>query len=625
MKYVKDATRTFTVRKKSEYDILEDRMNLKRSFLILLPAIALLATNTLSDQASERYVKALESGDSAEILRAQSYIAPPYCYDLNPWHGVTFETAINGRYVKPVYHFEYQDMAHIKVRKLYDRAGIAAMEKSADSELDLIQSISDWVNSQWGHMQPLPYPTWDAHDILDRAEKGDGFWCTFKAALFVQACNSAGLSARILGINQKHRGAHTVAEVYSNQFRKWILVDAWLNCYYERNGQPLSAREFHDSIGNTKGIHLVFGKNGRYLEYWNKKTGKADTIPSANKSITIEDDLNKNLVNYYHDIRIVLRNDHTVHPQQVENVMVDGFMVPYNSRGGEYWGPQLHWTDDRTAPQITSANTNIVSDFEWPLNEVKVDFMRCSVPGEKVVIELTFSTLTPSFSHYRLNVDGTDSELDSGKYVWSLIEGRNTLSVASVNAVGREGFASEFVLNYDPSLVDFSRKVTVEVPNPGFEKSDGKSDRNNPRPEGWHTVCSNALQAGEFQLDSKVKHSGKHSLRVSPAKDKSSGLEYALIARASTFEINPSTDMIYTVWLRADNDGTPVDICLLDSTSKGQGTYVKRVTVGTKWAKYTLPCRIHNEITKAYVGFKVYTGTVWADDIALDDATVGRQ
>ncbi len=59
---------------------------------------------------------------------------------------------------------------------------------------------------------------------------------------------------------------------------------------------------------------------------------------------------------------------------------------------------------------------------------------------------------------------------------------------------------------------------------------------------------------------------------------------------------------------------TPVDIALLESTFKGLGTYVERIMVGREWKKYELKCRLHNELTNTYVGFKVYTGTVWADD-----------
>ncbi len=512
-------------------------------------------------------------------------------------------------------------MAHLKVRKLYERAGIAEMERASSSELELIGRLSDWANSHWGHMQPLPYPTWDAHEILDKAEAGDAFWCTFKAALFVQACNAAGLTARVLGINPEDSAAHTVTEVYNNEFRKWMLVDPWMNCRFERGGVPMSALELHDAAGagDLSGITLVFGENGRGTEFWDKKTGRTDTIPHANARVPIEEDKDTGLAKFYYDIRIVMRNDHTVHPQSTENVYVDGFMVPYNARGGEWWGPQLKWADDATFPQITCPNTNVRDEFEWPLNEVAVDLRKTTVSGEPVVLEARFSTLTPSFSHYAVEVDGRPVDVDGDTYIWKLEEGENRLTVAAVNVTGRKGFPSEFALNYDPSLVDFSRRVEIGVPNPGFEQPDtgaGKGDT----PSGWRTITSNALRYGSFTLDTREKHSGARALKASPAGDPETGVEYAFIVRSDNFEVNPATDVVYSIWLRAAEENTPVDIALLDSTYKGQGTYVERVSVGREWKRYSLPCRLHNEIFRAYVGFKVYTGTVWADDAEIIEA-----
>jgi hypothetical protein len=47
-------------------------------------------------------------------------------------------------------------------------------------------------------------------------DRGEAFWCTYKAALFVQACCAAGLNARMLNINRRDADGHDVAEVYSN-------------------------------------------------------------------------------------------------------------------------------------------------------------------------------------------------------------------------------------------------------------------------------------------------------------------------------------------------------------------------------------------------------------------------
>ncbi|MBN1291425.1 MAG: transglutaminase domain-containing protein [Candidatus Latescibacteria bacterium] len=594
---------------------------MKKPYVILLTLVltSVLKMNLYADPTSDSYRKAQKRGDTAVVFQAQSYLAPPFCYDLNRLHGITFLKTVNGRVVKPAYPFTYQDMSHLKVRKLYDRAGIADMEKSSATELELIQCISDWANKQYGHMLPLPYPAWDAHEVLDRIENGDTFFCTFKAALFVQACNAAGLTARMLGINRKDQDAHTVTDVYSNEYRKWVLVDPWMNCYYERDGIPLSAKELHDSINNTEGIYLVFGENGKDLEYWDLKTKKADTILHAGKRTPITEDESKGLKDYYYDVRVVMRNDHTVHPQSKENLDVDGFMVPYNPRGGEWWGPQLKWADETTPPQITCDNAWEIENFEWPLNEVRVDLKKVSVPGENVVLEAHFSTFTPNFSHYKLDVDGKTVPIDGDVYVWKMQKGRNSLKIASINDVGRSGFPSEFVIEYDPSVFDFSRIVNVRLPNPGFEESDPKSFEKSRTPLDWHTITPNPYRYREFQLDTKVKHSGKCSLRVTPARDPESGVDYAFIVSSVVFDINPAKDVVYSIWLRASEDGTPVDITLHDESKWGLGIYVNHVMVEKTWKRYELKCRLHNEMTKAFTGFKVYSGTVWADDVGYEE------
>ena len=589
------------------------------ALLIIVSAVFLAVQSaSAADWASSAYTKAVEQGDMASAYKAQSYLEPSYCYDLNRWHGVKFTKFVNGRVVQPSFPFIYQDMTHLKVRKLYDRAGLDAMVKSSKTDLELIGKISDWANKQWGHTQPLPYPTWDANEILDKAEKGDAFWCTFKAALFVQGCNAAGLTARMLGINPFNEAAHTVTEVYNNDYRKWMLVDPWMNCWFEKEGKPLSALEVHKARFNLDGVFMHFGENGRGTEYWEVKAGKAAGFKYANARIPAAEDPNKGLLNMYDDYRVVMRNDQTVHPQSKENIFVDGFMVPYNSRGGEWWGPQLHWVDDFTPPQITCWNSGEAADFQWPLNEVKVDLaMTSPMNGDPVVLQAKLATNTPNFVRYLLEVDGQTVPIDGDIYVWTLKKGTNSLKVTSVNAIGRKGFPSEFVIEYDPAPADRSRQVTVELKNPGFEDAAPAKDKAPLTPSNWGPLCSNPFGCKEFALDSKVKHSGKYSLRAAPVKDPKSGVEYAFIVHTGTFPVNAATDVIYTVWLRADRENTPVDVALLEAEYKGQGTYVQRVMVGTEWNRYELKCRLHNGINMVYVGYKIYTGTVWADDASF--------
>ncbi len=576
-----------------------------------------------ADPTSDAYRQAVARGDRTAEYRAQSYLMPPYGDDPNAWHGIVMRKAVNGRVGRPSFPFTYQDMTNLKVRALYARAGLADLEQRSRTELELIQRIANWANRQWGHMRPVPYASWDALEILDRAAQGDAFWCEYKADLFVQACNAAGLTARLVGINRKDEDSHMVAEVYSNEFRKWMLVDAWWNCYYERAGVPLSAIEFHRAAANLSGISVVFGENGKKLEYWDVKTGHATAAPHANQRVPIGEIEAKGLNDWYYDVHILLRNDHTVNPQQKANAYVDGFIVPPNFRGGDWRGAQLHWVDEQTPPQLTAPNSDDLADFEWPLNEVKVDLRLTSLPGEAAIVTATFKTDTPCFSHYVLQIDGQTVPLAGDTFVWKLNAGRNTLKITSINAVGRGGFPSAFDLDYDPASIALPARTSVELKDGGFENPAGTTDDLRTKPAHWGTITSNPLRAGEFRLDAGEKHSGAHGLRATPARDLKTAVEYAFIVRSDNFAVNPATDVVYAIWLKAAEDNTPVDLVLSDGTYKGHGLYAERVTVSREWKRYELNCRLHSQLTAAWVGYKIYHGTVWADDATIREAGNG--
>ena len=57
---------------------------------LLAAAGIVLCSSTFADPAADAYRRALESGNAAALVRAQSFLAPPNCYDINRWHGITF-------------------------------------------------------------------------------------------------------------------------------------------------------------------------------------------------------------------------------------------------------------------------------------------------------------------------------------------------------------------------------------------------------------------------------------------------------------------------------------------------------------------------------------------------------
>lgn len=71
------------------------------------------------------------------------------------------------------------------------------------------------------------------------------------------------------------------------------------------------------------------------------------------------------------------------------------------------------------------------------------------------MIVATFTTNTPCFSRFELEIDGQRVPIEGNAYRWSLKSGANTLRIRSLNVLGRPGSLSEFVLDYDPSSIDY--------------------------------------------------------------------------------------------------------------------------------------------------------------------------
>ncbi|MCA9427134.1 MAG: hypothetical protein KC994_18785, partial [Candidatus Omnitrophica bacterium] len=82
----------------------------------------------------------------------------------------------------------------------------------------------------------------------------------------------------------------------------------------------------------------------------------------------------------------------------------------------------------------------------WPdLNLVHID-ATTAFANDRVF--LAFSTYTPNFDHYEVNVDDTGWKEVGDRWVWLMQSGRNKLQVRAVNELDAKGNPSEVVLNY---------------------------------------------------------------------------------------------------------------------------------------------------------------------------------
>ncbi len=145
----------------------------------------------------------------------------------------------------PFTPMEYDDQRLDALRRKY---AIEEAVSGAKDEWTAQLRLKQWVYEHIPGGNPTSTPA-TAMEILDRAAKGERFYCTHYAITYAECAQALGWQARKLGIDRRHGPEgmesthHGVAEVWSNQFRKWVVIDPQSNLHFEKKGAPLSAWE----------------------------------------------------------------------------------------------------------------------------------------------------------------------------------------------------------------------------------------------------------------------------------------------------------------------------------------------------------------------------------------------
>lgn len=137
-----------------------------------------------------------------------------------------------------------------RLEELKRRETLDTVLADGNSEFERILLLKEWVSAQWPQGSPNPYPPWDAIVILDWIRTGiTGGFCAQYAQVLLQSLAAYGMTGRYVEIGSTGNPyAHFVMEVWSNEFDKWIVLDADYNLHFERDGIPLSALEVHDAL-----------------------------------------------------------------------------------------------------------------------------------------------------------------------------------------------------------------------------------------------------------------------------------------------------------------------------------------------------------------------------------------
>ncbi len=321
--------------------------------------------------------------------------------------------------------FKFDAFENPKLKELREKYELDKVVAGGNDEFDRQVLLLDWTHKQFKKFgKPSANPQ-GALAILKDVEAGHTFFCAHYAEVFVSAAASMGWVDRELAL-RRHQDSpkggsteHSTTEVWSNQYRKWIMLDPTANMYIEKDGQPLNAYEIRTQWFYHEGKDLVFsiGKE-------RKKYRKADLPIFLGKFAGF--------------------GDLTVPADELDKYGFTGYIPNTNLMdAGEDYGKMFIVKDklcDGTQWHTRINPANPAVDPYFPLGQAAMTFA-----AEGDAIKVSFKTMTPNLKEYRLRIDGGPWKAAQDTVTWRVKVGVNRLEAKTVNRFGVEGPVSAAV------------------------------------------------------------------------------------------------------------------------------------------------------------------------------------
>jgi len=360
----------------------------------------------------------------------------------------------NERIMRSSYQFAYGDYDR-NLKVLREHWKLADVVAEAETEIEKLKVLRQWVRDQWSEgwtgKGGLDYcPSWDARVILTMAPSSLSMgMCTHYATTFVQCSQALGYTARSV-----FRG-HALSESWSNEHKKWIVMDAGMDpndrrratYHIMRDGIPLNELEVHKA-------------------YFIDKKWDDIEIVTTNMSVDTDNveepfagDLEEFLKNTQ-QMFIPLRNNFIDHREPEE---------PEHGMGYFKFMRHLFWKDKAT-PDIpwTDLFTTREADLYWTINQAQI-FLHPGKRGDGA-LRVMLDTVTPNFAGYEYRIDGGEwiawhAKEQAGKtnatdvkafpmkstggcieFPWKLRPGRNTIEARPFSKAALRGIVSKIVM-----------------------------------------------------------------------------------------------------------------------------------------------------------------------------------
>jgi hypothetical protein len=363
----------------------------------------------------------------------------------------------NKKIQRSAFPYEYESYENPKLKELRKKFELDNVVAGAETEFEKILKLMHWAYTiplaeRWSNPTDTYY-SWNALDycILERTKDGKirmnmykkrrrDRICTTSNFVLSQACLSFGITARHVGIS-----GHEVCEAWSNDWRKWVFLDATRDFYYydEVTGIPLSVLDIHNINAKKKDWRKLLVKNGTPLQ--KKLAMDSEKDPKKLFAVAINGcgnpyPLKKNIFMDHMDyFRIIPRN----------NFLSKTFPIPLNQGCGWMpwpWDGYLNWEDEDTPPLLHySRHTDRPQDMYPTLNQVAYTLVYGKEEG---TIDVYLDTFTSNFKTFLMSIDNKEWRETQANFTWKLHEGINTLQARSENSLGNRGIISKVELNF---------------------------------------------------------------------------------------------------------------------------------------------------------------------------------
>lgn len=295
---------------------------------------------------------------------------------------LTFDASSPGLAPLPAPPFVYESPDAPPLARLRREYHLDDVVAGAEDEYAAQLALGRWVGTRFAHrmdVRPEGYPWFDPVTVLLAAERGDAYWCEVTARLAVYSATSLGWPARIVVISRVGgaRYDHAVAELWSNEFQKWFVLDPDYNHVFESGGRPLSSWELcHE------GPDLA-------------RAGQLRIRPFAPAKDGVDE--SRDQIPYFAYAHVDLRND---------------WLSRRLRRGSPAGGERnTHWTARPGTPGLLTLRRreDDRASFDWPVNVVQIRAIRAVEEGDgSMSLTVGLSAYAPYFEGFEVSVDGGD-------------------------------------------------------------------------------------------------------------------------------------------------------------------------------------------------------------------------